>query len=159
MLALWGSAFEERNSSPPGVRLNVNKRSVGLTFGPRGARYSVNTSGRRTASFGIPGTGVYYRTEKGGGRRRSPAYQTQPTFNSDTLKGFAWGIATILVIVVIAYVVIFAVRYWFVMAPLIVLPLLVWVFLHMAKVARVHADWKRAEELRASLSGTRVKST
>ncbi len=33
-----------------GMRLNVNKSSVGMSFGVRGARYSVNASGRRTTS-------------------------------------------------------------------------------------------------------------
>jgi hypothetical protein len=54
----------------PGIRLNLNKRSGGVTFGPRGARYTVNTSGRRTTSVGIPGTGLWYRTQKGGTRRK-----------------------------------------------------------------------------------------
>lgn len=56
-----------------GVRLNVNKRSVGLSFGVRGARYSVNTSGRSTRSVGIPGTGLYAISTSGGGvGRRTP---------------------------------------------------------------------------------------
>src|SRR4051812_39625076 len=53
----------------PGVRLNVNKRSVGASFGPRGARYSINSDGRRTRSVGIPGTGVSYRSQSGPTRR------------------------------------------------------------------------------------------
>ena len=44
----------------PGVRLNVGKKSVGLSFGTRGARYSINSSGRRTATIGIPGSGISY---------------------------------------------------------------------------------------------------
>ena len=43
----------------PGVRLNFNKDSVGMSFGVPGARYTVNSKGRRTASVGIPGTGLY----------------------------------------------------------------------------------------------------
>jgi tetratricopeptide (TPR) repeat protein len=57
------------------MRLNVNKGSVGMSFGVRGARYSVNTSGRRTTSVGIPGTGLYsVQTSQGSGgsgKRRS----------------------------------------------------------------------------------------
>jgi hypothetical protein len=44
----------------PGVRLNFNKRSMGISAGVRGARYSVNSSGTRTRSVGIPGTGLSY---------------------------------------------------------------------------------------------------
>jgi tetratricopeptide (TPR) repeat protein len=44
----------------PGVKLNLNKRSMGLTVGGRGAHYSVNTRGQRTRTVGIPGTGLSY---------------------------------------------------------------------------------------------------
>jgi hypothetical protein len=56
----------------PGVRLNLNKRSVGLSAGIRGARVSVNSDGRSTRSVGLPGTGLYYRSQTGP-RRRPPA--------------------------------------------------------------------------------------
>jgi hypothetical protein len=36
-------------------------------------RYSVSSSGRRTASVGIPRTGLGYTTSRGGGRRHSSA--------------------------------------------------------------------------------------
>ncbi len=42
----------------PGFKVNLNKRSVGVTVGTRGAHYTVNSSGRRTKSVGIPGTGL-----------------------------------------------------------------------------------------------------
>lgn len=45
----------------PGVRINFNKNSTGLTFGPRGAHYTINSSGRRSTSFGIPGTGIWWQ--------------------------------------------------------------------------------------------------
>jgi len=62
-----------------GVRLNVNKGSLGMSFGVRGARYSVNTSGRKTRSVGIPGTGLYSVSSSGGGsgRRRTPSTPRQ----------------------------------------------------------------------------------
>lgn len=44
----------------PGVKFNVSKKSVGFTVGTKGAHYSVNSSGRKTSSVGIPGTGVSY---------------------------------------------------------------------------------------------------
>ncbi|MFM1757999.1 MAG: hypothetical protein RL193_576 [Actinomycetota bacterium] len=44
----------------PGIRLNFNKNSWGVSVGPRGAKYTINTSGRRTVSVGIPGSGLSY---------------------------------------------------------------------------------------------------
>jgi len=49
----------------PGVRVNVNKRSVGISAGARGARVSVNSDGRSTRSVGVPGSGLYYRSQTG----------------------------------------------------------------------------------------------
>jgi hypothetical protein len=43
----------------PGVRLNFNKDSMGVSFGVPGMRYTMNTKGRRTFTTGIPGTGLY----------------------------------------------------------------------------------------------------
>jgi tetratricopeptide (TPR) repeat protein len=55
----------------PGVKLNLNKRSMGLTVGGRGAHYSVNTRGQRTRTIGLPGTGLSYIDRSS--PRRSPA--------------------------------------------------------------------------------------
>jgi tetratricopeptide (TPR) repeat protein len=54
----------------PGVRLNVSKRGVGMSAGAGGVRYSVHSTGRRTATVhsGVPG--VYYQSSHGGGQRR-----------------------------------------------------------------------------------------
>lgn len=68
----------------PGVRLNVNKRSVGMSFGPRGARYSINSNGRRTRSVGIPGTGISYRDQTGPTRRRASSVSTGGSLSSPT---------------------------------------------------------------------------
>ena len=55
----------------PGIRINLTKTGLGLTVGPRGAHYSVHSSGRRTRSVGLHGTGLYYQSRSGGGGRRS----------------------------------------------------------------------------------------
>jgi hypothetical protein len=47
-----------------GVRLNLTKTGIGISGGVRGARVSVHSSGRRTASVGIPGTGLSYRVDR-----------------------------------------------------------------------------------------------
>lgn len=55
-----GLRFRKSIKLGKGVRLNLNKKSAGLSFGTKGARYSVNSDGRRTTSIGIPGTGLYW---------------------------------------------------------------------------------------------------
>lgn len=52
----------------PGVRLNFGKDSVGMSFGVPGARYTMNSKGRRTVSVGVPGTGLYDVTTLSSGR-------------------------------------------------------------------------------------------
>jgi hypothetical protein len=54
-----GFRFQKRVKIIPGLRLNISRRNVGLSAGVKGARLSVNTSGRVTRSVGIPGTGIY----------------------------------------------------------------------------------------------------
>jgi len=53
-----GFRFRKSIKIGPGVRLNVGKKSMGLSVGTRGFRHSVSTSGRRTTTMGVPGTGL-----------------------------------------------------------------------------------------------------
>jgi len=71
-----GFGFRKSFKIAPGIRLNVGSKSVGLSAGVKGLRYSVNsrTGSRMTAS--IPGTGIYYTTS-GGRKRNTPAYNRQ----------------------------------------------------------------------------------
>lgn len=55
-----GARFRKSKNLGHGVKLNVSKSSVGVSMGTKGARVSVNSSGRITKTVGIPGTGVYY---------------------------------------------------------------------------------------------------
>ncbi|KAE9634425.1 MAG: hypothetical protein PWP07_299 [Epulopiscium sp.] len=59
-----------------GVRVNFGKKGASLSFGTKGLRYSIHSSGRRTSSIGIPGTGISYVTSSGGKKRKytSSAY-------------------------------------------------------------------------------------
>jgi len=63
-----GVRFRRSIKIAPGVRLNVTKTGIGATFGGKGARYSVHSSGRRTVGVSLPGTGTYYQKTTGGGR-------------------------------------------------------------------------------------------
>lgn len=46
----------------PGVKLNLNGKSASISVGTRGLHTTLNTKGTVTNSFGIPGTGLSYRT-------------------------------------------------------------------------------------------------
>jgi hypothetical protein len=45
----------------PGLSLNVSKKGLGLSAGPKGVKASLSSQGRLTGSVGIPGSGVSYR--------------------------------------------------------------------------------------------------
>jgi tetratricopeptide (TPR) repeat protein len=62
----------------PGVRLNVSHRGAGVRVGGRGGGVSFNTSGRHSASAGIPGTGLGYSTSLSSGRGRGGARRPAP---------------------------------------------------------------------------------
>lgn len=65
-----GFRFRKSIKIAPGVRLNLGKKSVGISAGVKGARVSVNSSGRVTKSVGIPGTGIsYVDSQKIGGSK------------------------------------------------------------------------------------------
>ena len=67
----------------PGVRLNFSKETVGLSFGVPGARYTMNSKGRRTVSAGIPGTGLYnVETLSSGTRSSRSSSSTESTFEA-----------------------------------------------------------------------------
>lgn len=63
--------FRQSMKLLPGVRLNFSKQTMGLSFGVPGARYTVNSKGRRTFSTGIPGTGLYNLETLDSGARSS----------------------------------------------------------------------------------------
>lgn len=55
-----GWRYRKSKKILPGVRLNINKNSTSVTFGPKGLHYTVSSTGRKTASVGIPGSGLSY---------------------------------------------------------------------------------------------------
>lgn len=61
-----GFRFRKSKKILPGVRLNFSNKSVGVSLGGKHARVSVNSSGRKTYSASIPGTGMsYVKTSSG----------------------------------------------------------------------------------------------
>lgn len=66
--------FRRRVRIAPGLTLNLNRRSVSLTGGIRGAHVTRSSTGRTSWSAGLPGTGLSYR----GGSRRSAMDTERP---------------------------------------------------------------------------------
>lgn len=62
-----GLRFRKSFKVAPGVKVNLNKKSTSVTFGGKGVRKTYSSSGKKTTSVGIPGTGAYYTTSSGGG--------------------------------------------------------------------------------------------
>lgn len=59
-----GLRFRKSISLGKGVKLNINKNSIGLSAGTKGARVSINSKGRKTTTIDIPGTGISYVSTK-----------------------------------------------------------------------------------------------
>ena len=84
-----GFRFRKSVKIAPGVRLNIGKKSVGISAGVKGARVSVNSSGRKTTTVGHPRNGpdATSKTEKIGGHaatdkhrlRLRPEYTRSPS--------------------------------------------------------------------------------
>lgn len=81
-----GFRFRKSFKIAPGVRLNIGKKSVGISAGVKGARVSVNSSGRKTTTVGLPGTGLSYsKTEKIGGSKTKAASTSASDEPLDTI--------------------------------------------------------------------------
>lgn len=55
-----GLNFRKSISLGKGFKLNLSKGGVGVSFGKKGLRQSISSTGRMNTTIGIPGTGVYY---------------------------------------------------------------------------------------------------
>lgn len=55
-----GLRFRKSLKIAPGVKLNLNKKSTSVTFGGKGVHHTISSTGKRTSTVGIPGTGLSY---------------------------------------------------------------------------------------------------
>ena len=82
-----GFRFRKSFKIAPGVRVNVGKKSVGISAGVKGARVSVNSKGRVTKTVGIPGTGLSYTDTSTIGKGTATPHTTQqPTVSSQPIQ-------------------------------------------------------------------------
>lgn len=61
-----GTRFRRSFKVAPGVRVNLNKKSASISFGPKGLKHTISTTGKSHTTVGIPGTGLSYTTSSGG---------------------------------------------------------------------------------------------
>lgn len=79
-----GLRFRKSIKIAPGLKLNLNKNSIGLSAGVKGARVSVNSKGKVTKSVGIPGSGISYVTTSSiGGKKKNTSNSSAAKQNSN----------------------------------------------------------------------------
>lgn len=98
-----GLRFHKSFKIAPGLKLNLNKKSISLTGGVRGAHYTVSSSGKRTASVGIPGTGLSYVKNFGTkkSRKKSGEKKESSGKNSRILPGILITVVIIMLFIII----------------------------------------------------------
>ncbi|MBO4213814.1 MAG: DUF4236 domain-containing protein [Lachnospiraceae bacterium] len=57
-----------------GARINLSKSGAGASYGTKGARITRTAKGKTKATVSIPGTGLSYSTEVGGGKEKSKTW-------------------------------------------------------------------------------------
>lgn len=95
-----GLNFRKSINLGKGFKLNIGKKSVGISGGVKGARVSVNSSGRKTATFSIPGTGLSY-TMNLGKKKSSKKKGAADTDDTSSVNVGGNGLTTILLVVIV----------------------------------------------------------
>ena len=85
-----GFRFRKSIKVAPGVRLNLNKKSAGVTFGGKGIHYTINSKGKRTTTVGIPGTGISYSTTSGGKKEMAQKNKQSTTHSNTSTAPKGW---------------------------------------------------------------------
>lgn len=52
--------FRKSKKIAPGVKLNISNSGLSVSLGPKGFKRTYSTSGRKTTTVSVPGTGLYY---------------------------------------------------------------------------------------------------
>lgn len=73
-----GLRFRKSFKVAPGVKVNLNKKSTSVTFGGKGIHHTVSSSGKKTTTVGIPGTGISYSETSGTEKSSKSTEQTEP---------------------------------------------------------------------------------
>lgn len=79
-----GFRFKKSFKVAPGVKVNLGKKSVGVSVGTKGFRKSINSSGRSTTTVGIPGTGISYSKSSSLKHKKNATHSTQTVQSAPT---------------------------------------------------------------------------
>ncbi len=71
-----GLRFRKSIKILPGVKLNLGTKGASVSVGRRGMHYTMHTSGRKTVSVGLPGTGLSYVKNISSGKKSSSKSST-----------------------------------------------------------------------------------
>lgn len=66
-----GMRFRKSKKIAPGVKVNIGKKGASVTLGAKGVHHTISTTGRKTTSIGVPGTGISYVKTSGNTSKQS----------------------------------------------------------------------------------------
>lgn len=77
-----GLRFHKSMKIAPGVKLNLNKKSTSITFGKKGLHHTISSTGKKTSTIGVPGTGLSYSTSNSKNASHSSSVTDHNSANS-----------------------------------------------------------------------------
>lgn len=106
-----GLRFRKSINLGKGFKLNIGKGSIGISGGVKGARVSVNSKGRKTATFSIPGTGISYSLNlnklfKGNSSKKKSSDENE--VDNENEEGTTINVNLVLVIIIIVLLAVIA---------------------------------------------------
>ncbi len=104
-----GLNFRKSINLGKGFKLNIGKKSVGISGGVKGARVSMNSSGRKTATFSLPGTGLSYSVNLNNLFKGKSSKKKSSDNKDDDNEGTTININLILVLIIIILIAIIGV--------------------------------------------------
>ena len=69
-VSYMGLRFKKSIKLGKAMKINLGKTGASLSFGTKGMRHTIHTSGRKTTSVGLPGTGLSFVNIEGGAKKR-----------------------------------------------------------------------------------------
>jgi len=78
--------FNKRIKLMPGVTLNIGKRGISTSIGPRGAKFTLHSSGSRRSTVGLPGSGLSATTVARRQQTAAPA-DAEPAYVPNARRG------------------------------------------------------------------------
>ena len=110
-----GLNFRKSINLGKGVKLNVGKKSVGVSAGVKGARVSMNSSGRKTATFSLPGTGLSYSVNlnKLGKKKSTKKSSSSKEQSNETQTSINVNLILVIIILILILVIMGAFYAWF----------------------------------------------